>query len=709
MRARDLRVEGAAPRGRLCSGRALNHHPVIPAVARTSSAGVSPASRPEWLARCGPYAPLLRFLLWGLILLALSRLALMTWQWDRVLATGTPWPLLAMGLRCDLILLGWLLAPVAVLLPAYAALGRTRHWIRLASVWLSLALLLAVFMELCTPTFILQYDARPNRLFVEYLVYPREVVAMLVDGFPLATLFTALGTVVAAALIGWRFMRVAQRAVEWPAARILWLWPLLVVILFVMIRSSTQHRPANLATFALYDDGMVNSLMTNSLYAVLSATYGLRYESHSSAIYGDMPKAEMIRRVRADMAVPASDFVSDEYPTLHRQLASVRRERPLNLVILLEESLGAGFVQRLGGEPVTPNLDRLSTQGIWFDQLYATGTRSVRGIEAVVAGFPPTPAQSTVKLSKSQQGFATLASLLRHQGYTSEFVYGGESHFDNMRGFFLGNGFHRVIDRADFDAPMFVGDWGASDEDLFDKTDERLRALHAGGQPFFVLAFSSSNHAPFQFPDGRIELFDAPKQTVRNAVKYADHAIGRFFDTARQQAYWHDTVFLVVADHDVRVYGDALVPVDKFHIPGLILGADVQPQVLHSLASQIDLAPTLLSLMGVDSTHPFPGRDLTRTLPEFGNSAATVSPRAIMQFNDYYATLQDGIVTVLEPDDHDPDHEGRVREFGYDSHRATLQARSRLNLEHGRNALAQVLMPAWLYDHQRYRLTAPGP
>ena len=132
--------------------------------------------------------------------------------------------------------------------------------------------------------------------------------------------------------------------------------------------------------------------------------------------------------------------------------------------------------------------------------------------------------------------------------------------------------------------------------------------------------FSSTNHTPFEFPDGRIELYEQQKQTVNNAVKYADHALGQFIDRARASDYWADTLFMVVADHDTRVYGDELVPVDKFHIPGVILGADVDSRDGSSpLVSQIDLAPTLLSLMGVDSEHPFPGRDLTRTLPEFGN------------------------------------------------------------------------------------------
>jgi phosphoglycerol transferase MdoB-like AlkP superfamily enzyme len=321
----------------------------------------------------------------------------------------------------------------------------------------------------------------------------------------------------------------------------------------------------------------------------------------------------------------------------------------------------------------------------------------VRGIEAIVAGFPPTPALSVVKLNKSQRDFATLASVLRRAGYRNEFVYGGESHFDNMRGFFLGNGFHNVVDRDDIVAPKFVGSWGASDEDLFDKAHERLRALHGVRQPFFLLVFSSSNHTPFEFPDGRIELYEQPKQTVNNAVKYADHALGEFLKLARASECWADTLIMVVADHDTRVYGDELVPVSKFHIPGVILGADTQPRRIDSTVSQIDLAPTLLSLMGVDSEHPFPGRDLTRTLPEFGNQPPLPAPRAMMQFDQNFAWLQGNQVTVLLPD-------GDVRNFTYDRRAKSLEPARTADPEMARNALANVLMPAWLYRDQLYRL-----
>ncbi|NJS37149.1 MAG: sulfatase-like hydrolase/transferase [Brachymonas sp.] len=115
---------------------------------------------------------------------------------------------------------------------------------------------------------------------------------------------------------------------------------------------------------------------------------------------------------------------------------------------MLQESLGAEFVGALGGLPLTPNLDALTKEGIWFDNLYATGTRSVRGIEAVVAGFPPTSVEATVKQNKAQRGFFTLASALKNQAYSTTFFYGGESHFDNMRSYFMGNGFEKVIEKA---------------------------------------------------------------------------------------------------------------------------------------------------------------------------------------------------------------------------------------------------------------------
>lgn len=667
--------------------------PLSPGISASVRPPAADSIAPSRLAAlAGPFAALLTLLLAGLAILSLSRLALVAWQWERVHATGIVFQILVQGVRADLILLGYCLAPPLLLAPLLAQRRSFGAWRALTLAWAGAMLVFIVFMELSTPQFIMQYDVRPNRLFVEYLNYPREVFATLWHGFRTALLLGCALTAILGAGLVRQLRRTAGGMRPWPARRLLLAWPLLCLIVFMQIRSTLGHRPANPALFALSGDAMVNSIIINSPWSVLDAVRAMDSEARSSDIYGDMPREHVLSEVKAAPWLRGQAFLDPELPTLHRQQAVFKRDKPLNLVIVLQESLGATFVESLGGLAVTPELERLKDQGWWFEQLYATGTRSVRGIEAVVAGYAPTPARSTVKLSLSQQNFYTLADGLGRQGYHTEFVYGGEAHFDNMRSFFTGNGFQKIVDIGDM-KPSFVGSWGASDEDLFDKSLERLRTLHAqrveDGKPFFSLIFTSSNHEPFEFPDGKITLHDKDKQTVNNAVKYADHALGEFIRAAKKQAYWKDTVFLIVADHDNRVYGDSLVPIKKFHIPGLILGADIEPRRIQSIASQIDLGPTLLSLLGVSSTHPMIGRDFAQD--------STSPGRAMIQFNDVFAYLAGSSVTVLRPGH--PPLPGR-----YDAANGafTTRAGAASQAEVDR-AMAHVMLPSLLYREQRYR------
>ncbi|MET0268230.1 MAG: sulfatase-like hydrolase/transferase [Duganella sp.] len=649
-------------------------------------AGARLAHLTHW---AGPYAMLFQLLLLGLAILSLSRLGLVAWQWERVAATGIVGRILVQGIRADLILVGYCIAIPLLLAPLLAYQKTLRIWKAISVSWVTFALIFIVFMEVSTPQFIMQYDVRPNRLFIEYLSYPEEVMATLWNGFRIALVLGVAATIAFTIAI-YKLLRAASVDVtSWRAWKVLAVWPLLVFLVFVQIRSTTAHRPANPALFALTGDSMVNSIIINSPWSVLDAINSMSKEANSSEIYGEYPREKVFATVKSAPWLQGTQFPHAELPTLHQQVAAIPRERPLNLVIVLEESLGATFVQSLGGLPVTPELEKLKHEGWWFEQLYATGTRSVRGIEAVVAGYAPTPARSVVKLSLAQQNFYTLALGLGDKGYNTEFVYGGEAHFDNMRGFFTGNGFQSVIDIKSM-KPKFVGSWGASDEDLFDKSLERLKHLHGKGQPFFSLIFTSSNHEPFEFPDGRIDLHDTDKQTVNNAVKYADYALGRFIAAAKKEAYWKDTVFLIVADHDNRVYGDSLVPIKKFHIPGLILGADVQPKRLTTIASQIDLGPTLLSLIGLSSEHPMIGRDLVRD--------STTPGRALIQFDNYFAWLDKDGATILRPDQ--PPLRGNYN-FATGEMTPQTKAPDPAKVD---QAMSHVILPSILYREQRYKL-----
>lgn len=642
-----------------------------------------------------PLSLLLRFALPAFALWTISRVVISQMNLDRVNAVEALAAVFAIGLRVDLISLGWALALPILLLPLCAASWGTRLWASFSRIWLGVFLTLVLVLEAASPAFLGEYEVRPNRLFLDYLGNPREVVPMLWGGFRVSFivgLFALFGG-------GWlslRWMRAGAAPQPMKIMTLVVLWPLLVVTCTLMIRSSLEHRPANPALFARWDDTLVNQIALNGSYTLGYAAYALRHETNVGDFYGRVPEAELLAALREDPRFADSPV---QTPTLRMQTPSIQRERPPNLIIVIEESLGANFSKRLGGPAdLTPELDRWAERGWWFEQLYATGTRSARGLEAIVAGFPPSPAVSVLKREKAQQGFATLASVLRDRGYHNEFIYGGESHFDNMRGFFLGNGFHAVTDQGDYDKPVFRGSWGVSDEDLFTKAQSRAEALHAEGKPFFSVVFTSSNHTPFEFPEGRIKVEGNP-QTVENAVRYADYAVGQFLTRATQSAYFANTLIMVVADHDVRVYGDAVIPLTHFRIPGLLIGPGITPKKLNSLASQIDLAPTLLSVMGVQARIPFPGRDLTRSLPEFGVTNGP-APRAMMQFNDVYGHLEGEVLSVLL-------RGGESRRYRVDSTDRQLTALPPPDEAQRKRLLTEVLVPGWLYDNGGYVTGAP--
>ena len=473
-----------------------------------------------------------------------------------------------------------------------------------------------------------------------------------------------------------------------------WYWRPLLVILVLLLgvmgaRSSLGHRPLNPAMVAFSIDPLMNDLTLNSTYSMLFAVKQLQNEDDAFKYYGQMDEDEVINLIRDSTNLGLNKYFSKEFPTMASHKSSYRGQKK-NLVILLQESLGARYVGKLGGLPLTPNIDKLMEEGWNFTNVYATGTRSVRGIEAIITGFSPTPARSVVKLGKSQSGFFSIAHLLKKNGYHTQFIYGGESHFDNMKSFFLGNGFDDMQDFGTFKEPTFVGSWGASDEDLYAKAHLQFSVLHEQRKPFFSLVFTTSNHTPFDYPDGRIELYNQPKETRENAAKYSDYALGKFFENAKKSAYWADTIFLIVADHDSRAYGDQLVPIKHFHIPAVIVGSDIIHRQDTRLASQIDLPQTLLSLIGVDSDNPMIGHDLTQEIPQ-------VKLRAMMQFYKNFAWMDgQNNVVVLQP-------EKSPVEFYYDRKNENLVSSKESNPELVIKAKANALWGSLAYKKDFYR------
>ncbi len=640
------------------------------------------------LVQSGPIGVLLVAFVLGLAWLSLARIALVAMHWDRLSDVTGPWQIFVLGVRMDTIVVCQLIAIPAAL---YLLLPGTVIRERITAALLTLFAALLVNMELSTPNFIAEYDNRPDRIYYEYFKYPKEVFTTLIKTYPLQLLIVAILVGISAYGFWKLCMGCMQRADSWSWRKRALTLPLVAVVLFIGIRSSFGHRPANLSTAAFSNNHLANEMAVNSTYTLFNAIYMSRQEVDTAKLYGPMEWSEVLSRVRGYMQQPTENqpdgFLQKDIPTLHRQSGSVTRERPPNVVIFVLESFGAGFVGSLGGLPLTPNLDRLSSEGLWFTDLYATGTRTVRGLEAIATGFPPTAAPSILKLPLSQRNFFTLGALLRSKGYETEFIYGGVSNFDNMGKFFIENGFARVIEQKDFAHPNFLGTWGVADDDLVQKAHETF--LAHGDKPFFALMLSTTNHVPFEFPEGRIELYEQPAATRNNAVKYTDYAIGKLFDLAKSSPYWKNTIFLVVADHDARVYGADLVPVEHFHIPALIIGPEVPRRRYSNVASQIDLGPTLLGLLGMRLDHPMIGRDLL-ALP------SSVSGRAIMQYGEANGFRVGDLVAIHQPHLPAQTFEYKDRRLIPREHDAQLE----------RDALAHLLWAERTYRERLYRL--PG-
>ncbi|WP_396208925.1 LTA synthase family protein [Flavobacterium sp.] len=630
--------------------------------------------------------PIISYFSVGLTITTLSRILLFLIFKERVVENENFSQLFVIGLRFDIILLSYtaFIPTLLILLLPETILQKIKKFINLYFLFF---LFLFFLMELATLDFIKQYDTRPNRLFLDYLIYPKEVIGTLLKSYLPSLIISAIlinSTLYFAINYGKKlFYPVAGNY----KTKIIW-FPVITFLLFFGARGSlTSKRPINASNAIFCSDQMTNSLGLNSLYTVAFAAYSIKSEGDVKK-YGKMDELEAYSRVKKYMDI--SEFTSIGNPFLHTVTPDTLQPK-YNVVVFLQESLGAEYVGCLNGLPLTPEFDKLSKEGLLFTKLYCTGTRSVRGIEQVTSGFLPNPSESVVKLSGSQQGFFTLAEAFGKQNYDTSFIYGGMANFDNMASFFNGNGFKNIIDETDFDADgkkyAMKGTWGYCDEDLAIKANDYFKSL--GSKPFFSLMFSTSNHEPFEFPDGRIKLHEKPKNTVNNAMKYADFSIGKFFELAKKETYFKNTIFVVIADHNTRTYGKSLVPINKFHIPALIIAPNIKKGTIHDqLASQMDIPSTVLALSGITTKSPMPGRNLIK-LPK------GTKGRSIMLFHETYAFRVENDVIIMNPNT-------KPLQFKVKSDTELIPAP--LNEELAKDALAHIVASSNLYKKRAYKI-----
>ena len=588
---------------------------------------------------------------WALVLVGalvalatITRLAIVAWQRPAADAPHVA-AALAVGLVYDVAVALWLAAPLAL----YLALVPSARWPRagqrrLRRAWLASALFGAVFVAVAEVIFFDEFDGRFNFVAVDYLVYPTEVTSNIWQSYPV---IPALAAVALVTLLLMRALRGTLRRIDDAGAPSAWARLGLVTgwaFALALTAATVTPRLARVSA-----DRELAELATSGYYTFAQALLGR--DAPYAGLYATRPDDVLLPRLTRMVAAPTDVPVAGDGPTT-RLIAGSPAPRRLNVVVVLEESLGSAYIGALhprdprdfrpgDSGSYTPEFDALAREGTLLTHAYSTGNRTIRALEATTASIPPLPGVSIVRRPASV-GLFTLPALLRERGYATEFIYGGHAMFDGMGAYMRNNGVERVVDQAAFPDTAFTTAWGVSDEAIFDRALVELDSLHATGRPFHVTVLTVSNHKPYSYPAGRIAQDPAAHRRT-HAVRYADWALGRFMREARTHAFYDGTLFVLMGDHGARVYGAAEIPLASYEVPVLFIAPGAVPagRRVATLASSLDVPPSILGVLGFGYTSRFFGRDVLHAAPEGG--------RALMTHNASLALMRDGRLVVLGP------------------------------------------------------------
>ena len=478
-----------------------------------------------------------------------------------------------------------------------------------------------------------EFSVRYNFIAVDYLIYTTEVLGNIWESYNIPLITAAVIVVVAAILFLVRKKLTASQEVSMRFSKrsIFFLAFMLIPLAgYFLVNNRFKNSSSN---------NYINELGGNGIYEFGSAFWNNEIEYNK--FYATRNNTASFKILRNMLQAPNATFSNDPL-SIEREIKNDSPEHRWNVVLISVESLSGDYLKRFGNkENITPYLDSLIPYGLWFDQFYASGTRTVRGLEALSLAIPPTPGQSIVRRPDNDDMF-TMGSVLKAKGYECNYIYGGNSFFDNMGNFFS-NSSYTVLDKRDIPDSLvhLTTAWGVDDEAAFDFTLEQCDKSFKAGKPFFNHIMTVSNHRPYIYPGGRIDI-PPSSQTIAGAVKYTDYAINKFIKDAQQKPWFNNTLFVIVADHCAKSAGKTDLPVNRYHIPCIIYAPQlIKPAIEKRLVSQIDLAPTILGLMNLNYTSRFFGYDMYNMTA--GNERAFISTYQDMGY------IKDGKMVILSP------------------------------------------------------------
>ena len=487
----------------------------------------------------------------------------------------------------------------------------------------ALVLFLMLFSFLAELAFWEEYGKRFNFIAVDYLLYTYEVVQNIRQSFHIEIIIAILIT------ITFLSVKIAKKKNAFKNTfnnSDSFLMKIIPAFFWLIVLSSFHFNVEN-SDAEIFANQYENEIAKSGIYSFFAA-YD-ENELNYNDFYETNPADSSYQIVR-NLLASDEDRLNKNPKSIQRQVFNSGEEQKPNVIFIGLESLSAQFMERFGNEKnLVPAIDSLAKESIFFTNIQATGTRTIRGIEAIVLSIPPTPGISIVKRENNNNLF-TIGEVFKQKGYSRTFFYGGDSHFDNMNIFFGNNGFN-IVDRKNKlrigeaiptkrtqitdDEVTFENAWGVCDGDLYDKVLKEADAQHKLQKPFFNFMMTGSNHKPYTYPDGFVDI---PSGVNRDgALKYTDWAFRKFFEEAKNKPWFKNTVFVIMADHAAYSAGKTEINVESYHIPAFIFNLkNKNPEEVNKLSSQIDIFPTLFGYLNWSYASNIFGKDITKMLPK---------------------------------------------------------------------------------------------